>query len=89
MRGILFLDQGESKLNLLIISTLLLSIGSLFISQMEFSRNIFLVLSNILDFLILGFLITEVVLEFRLSVYKTIYIRKNIFSLLFVAVFVS
>ncbi len=39
--------------------------------------------------MILGFLITEVVLEFRLSVYKTIYIRKNIFSLLFVAVFIS
>jgi len=82
------LDQGERKLNLLIISTLLLSIGSLFVSQMEFSRNIFLVLTNILDFLILGFLITEVVLEFRLSVYKKIYIRKNIFSLLFVVFFI-
>ena len=83
------MDQGERKLNLLIISTLLLSIGSLFISQMEFSRNIFLVLTHILDFLILCFLITEVVLEFRLSVYKTIYIRKNIVSLLFVIIFIT
>ncbi|MCK5674851.1 MAG: TrkH family potassium uptake protein, partial [Spirochaetales bacterium] len=79
----------DRKLNLLIISTLMLSIGSLFISQMEFSRNIFLVLTNILDFMILGFLITEIVLEFRNAVYKKIYIRKNIFSLLFVVIFIS
>lgn len=83
------MNQGERKLNLLIISTLLLSIVSLFIEQMELSRNIFLVLTNVLDFMILFFLITEVILEFRLAAYKTIYIRKNIFSLLFVAVFIS
>jgi trk system potassium uptake protein TrkH len=83
------LDQIERKLNSLIISTLLLSIISLFISQMDFSRNIYLILTNILDFLILGFLITEVVFEFKNSVYKTIYIRKNIFSLLFVIIFIS
>ncbi|MCK5200721.1 MAG: TrkH family potassium uptake protein, partial [Spirochaetales bacterium] len=83
------MNKGERKLNLLIISTLLLSIVSLFIEQMELNRNIFLVLTNLLDFMILGFLITEVVLEFRLAVYKTIYIRKNIFSLLFVAIFIS
>ncbi len=83
------MNQGERKLNLLIISTLLLSIVSLFIEQMDLSRNIFLVLTNVLDFMILFFLITEVILEFRLAAYKTIYIRKNIFSLLFVAVFIS
>ncbi|MCK5672660.1 MAG: TrkH family potassium uptake protein [Spirochaetales bacterium] len=56
---------------------------------MDFSRNIFLVLTNLLDFMILGFLITEIVLEFRIAVYKTIYVRKNIFSLLFVAIFIT
>jgi trk system potassium uptake protein TrkH len=56
---------------------------------MDFTQNIFLVLTNVLDFMILGFLIIEVVLEFRLAVYKTIYIRKNIFSLLFVVIFIS
>ncbi len=82
------MNQDQSKLNLLIILTLLLSIVSLFIEQMEFSRSIFLVLTNVMDFMILGFLITEVILEFRLAVYKTIYIRKNVFSLLFVAIFI-
>ncbi|MEA1911380.1 MAG: TrkH family potassium uptake protein [Spirochaetota bacterium] len=82
------MDQGERKLNRLIISTLLLSIVSLFIEQMDFPSGIFLVITNLLDFVILYLLISEVIFEFKLAVYKTIYIRKNIFSLIFVAVFV-
>ncbi|MCF6334762.1 MAG: TrkH family potassium uptake protein, partial [Spirochaetales bacterium] len=41
-----------------------------------------------LDFIILIVLVTEVLLEFKLATYKTIYIRKNIFSLLFVGIFI-
>ncbi len=82
------MKHGEKRLNLIIVYTLLLSIISLFIEQMEFPSVIFLIITNILDFVILYLLISEVVLEFKLAVYKTIYIRKNIFSLIFVAVFV-
>ncbi len=80
--------KSEQKLNLLIVYTLLLSIVSLFIEQMDFSANVFFVLTNVLDFIILYLLITEVFLEYRLAVYKTIYIRKNIFSILFVLIFI-
>lgn len=82
------MNKGEQKLNLIILYTLLLSVISLFIEQMDFSSVIFLILTNVLDFVILYLLIREVVLEFKLAVYKTIYIRKNIFSLIFVAVFI-
>lgn len=82
------MNKGERKLNILIIFTLLLSIVTLFIEQLELSQGIFLVLTNVLDFIILFFLIIEVLQEFKLAVYKKIYIRKNIFSLLFVALFI-
>lgn len=82
------MNKGEQKLNLIILYTLLLSVISLFIEQMDFSSVIFLIFTNVLDFVILYLLIREVVLEFKLAVYKTIYIRKNIFSLIFVAVFI-
>lgn len=82
------MKQGEQKLNLIILYTLLLSVISLFIEQMDFPSVIFLIITNILDFVILYLLISEVVLEFKLAVYKTIYIRKNFFSLLFVTVFI-
>jgi len=82
------LNRSEKKFNLIIIYTLLLSVISLFIEQMDSPSGIFLVITNILDFIILYLLITEVVMEYRNAVYKTIYIRKNIFSLIFVAVFI-
>ncbi len=82
------MKQGERKLNLLILFTLLLSIISLFIEQMDLSIPLLLILTNILDFFILTVLITEVILEFKLAAYKTIYIRKNIFSLMFVVIFI-
>jgi len=51
--GTVGLKQGEQKLNLIILYTLLLSVVSLFIEQMDFPSIIFLVLTNILDFVIL------------------------------------
>jgi len=82
------LKQGEKKLNLIILYTLLLSVVSLFIEQMYFPSIIFLVLTNILDLIILYLLIIEVAYEYKFAVYKTIYIRKNLFSLIFVAIFI-
>jgi trk system potassium uptake protein len=88
LKGNFGLYKGEKKLNLLIIYTLLLSIGSLFIEQLEFDGKFFLILTNILDFIILYLLIIEVIMEFRFAAYKTIYVRKNIFSLIFVLIFI-
>jgi trk/ktr system potassium uptake protein len=82
------LIKGERKLNRIIFYTLLLSIISLFIEQMDFNSGIFLFVTNILDFAILYLLLTEVIMEFRFAIYKKIYIRKNIFSLVFVALFI-
>lgn len=82
------MNRSERRLNLLIISTLLLSVISLFIEQMELENRIIFYFTNFLDFLILFFLITEVTIEIKQAAYKTIYLRKNVFSLLFVLFFI-
>ena len=82
------MKNSDSRLNLLIMSTLFMSIISLFIEQMELGSTLFFILTNFLDFTILFFLILEVSIEIKQSVYKLIYFRKNIISLLFVFFFI-
>ncbi len=79
---------SEQKLTVLTVSLLILSITALFIEQLNLPNTLFFIFTNILDFLILFFLVIEVYLEFKSAAYITLYIRKNILSLLFVAVFI-
>ena len=71
------------RLKTIIIFTLLLSIVSLFIEEADFDHRFFVVLTNILDFLVFGLLWFEFLLELRRAPYKIIYIRKNLFSFIF------
>ncbi len=74
--------------NRIVILTLVMSVVSLFLEQIDTGITLILVLTNVLDFAVLFLLLAEIVLDYRLEPYKRIYLRRNIFSLTFAAAFV-
>jgi trk system potassium uptake protein TrkH len=75
------------QIKTIIIITLLLSIISLFIEEADFEPRFFIFLTNIIDFLVFGLLWFEFFGELHRAPYKSIYLRKNFFSFLFLLVY--
>lgn len=75
--------------NALLILTLLLSVISLFVEQMEWTGWGSLLFTNLIDFIIVAILIAEIIAGFTRAPFKTIYLRRNALSLLFFLVFVG
>lgn len=76
------------NINRIVILTLLLSVVSLFLEQVDTDLLFIVLLTNLLDFAVLLLLLAEVFIEYRRAPYKRIYLRRNIFSLAFAAAFV-
>ena len=72
----------------LILLPVLLSIVALFLEQQVTMTVFWLVIINALDITVLIILVTEVVTALKAAPYKYIYIRQNIFALIFTATFV-
>jgi len=74
--------------NRIVILTLILSVVSLFLEQVDTTRTALLIFTNALDFAVLFLLLAEVFLEYRDAPYKRLYLQRNVFSLAFAAAFV-
>ena len=72
----------------LIVLPVLLSIVALFLEQQVELTVFWLVTINTLDSVVLFILIAEIISSYKAAPYKYIYIRQNIFSLMFTAAFV-
>jgi trk system potassium uptake protein len=75
------------RYNRLVLLTLLLSVVSLFIEQARPDLPLIRLIVTVLDFVILGFLVLDVVLSYAEAKFKFIYFKRNIYSLLFFALF--
>ncbi len=71
------------KTNLLITGTLFFGIISLFLEQSDITSPLISIIINVIDIIIAILLITEIVTDYRLSPYKKIYFKSNLFSLCF------
>ncbi len=78
----------RKRWNGLIVLTLLLSVVTLFVEQMELSGVASLIFTNLIDLTILFILIAEIVSEYRHAPYKKIFFKRNVFSLAFSAAFI-
>ncbi|MBN2050576.1 MAG: TrkH family potassium uptake protein [Spirochaetales bacterium] len=74
--------------NRIIVGTLILSVVSLFLEQLDTGLRWIFIVTNILDFLVLFFLVIEIVMEIRSAPYKKHYFRRNFLSLSFAGIFI-
>ena len=72
----------------LLIATLLLSVVSLFVEQLGDLSPFLQTAVTVIDYVVLLLIVVEVVAEFRKAAYKQLYVRRNVLSLSFAALFV-
>jgi trk system potassium uptake protein TrkH len=75
--------------NALFVFTLLLSIVSLYIEQMEISGLTPFIFTNLVDLAILFILVAEIIVGFKKAPYRLIYLKRNAVSLVFSVVFTT
>ena len=75
--------------NALFVFTLLLSIVSLYIEQMEMSGLTPFIFTNLVDLAILFILVAEIIVGFKKAPYRLIYLKRNAVSLIFSVVFTT
>ena len=72
----------------LLVVTLILSVASLFIEQVGELSPFMRTFVSTIDYIVILLIFIEVVTEFRRAAYKRVYIRRNLLSLSFTALFV-
>lgn len=78
----------QGFLNTLVIITLVLSIVSLFLEQAELTQPAILILIQVIDFLLTALIITELVVDISSAPYMSGYIRRNLFSIGFLGLYI-
>ena len=72
----------------LLVITLILSVASLFIEQIGELTPLMWTIISIIDYLVILLIVVEIGTEFRRAPYKRIYLKRNLLSLSFTALFV-
>jgi len=78
----------KSRINTIIIITLLLSIASLILEHGEVQTRQIFILTNIVDFTVLFLFILELILEIVIAPQKKRFFRENLLSVLFLGFFI-
>jgi len=73
----------------LTLSVLLLGIASLFLERLSGSVAFFGAAANAADFLILGLSLLDLAMDLKSASYRFIYLRRNLFSIVFLALFTA
>jgi len=71
------------RVNALVLSTLLLSVVSLFVEQGRWQNRLTVIFTNVLDFTVLGLFMVEIILEAVRAHDRKAFVREHLFDLLF------